>query len=105
MSIKSKADIKEMVSAIEADAGIDFPGLTESIAEAIVGNSGKVTTPEQILIKTARKILGCTQPSFAEFLKTPVKTLRDWEQGRYPPPGAVVKLCEIAIKHPEVVTT
>ncbi len=29
-------------------------------------------------------------------------TLRDWEQGRSVPPGAVLCLMKIALKHPEV---
>ncbi len=28
--------------------------------------------------------------------------LPDWEQGRYSPPGAMLKLAEIALHHPEV---
>jgi len=103
MTIRSKADIKEMVAAIEADAGQDFPGLSESIADALAGNPGKVTTPEQILLKAARKKMGYTQPALASWLETSVGTVRDWEQGRYPVPGAVKKLLRIVIKHPDLI--
>jgi putative transcriptional regulator len=39
---------------------------------------------------------------FADIINTPVATLRDWEQGRYSPPGVMLKLAEIALHHPEV---
>ncbi|EXJ14149.1 helix-turn-helix domain-containing protein [Imhoffiella purpurea] len=29
-------------------------------------------------------------------------TLRDWEQGRFTPPGAVLYLLKITLKHPEL---
>ena len=96
-------EIKDMVKAIEADAGMKIPGLAESIAEAKSGESGRVHTPEQILLKAARNSLKLSQPKFAEWIDTPVGTLRDWEQGRFPVPGAVKRLLQIAVAHPEVV--
>ena len=46
--------------------------------------------------------LGLSQQAFADLIKTPVATLRDWEQGRCPPPGAVLCLLQITLKHPDV---
>lgn len=44
------------------------------------------------LIKKVRHTLGMNQQQFAFIINTPVATLRDWEQGRYSPPGAVIEL-------------
>nr|WP_242479699.1 hypothetical protein [Lamprobacter modestohalophilus] len=35
-------------------------------------------------------------------IRTPVATIRDWEQGRDIPPGAALRLMEIALTHPDV---
>jgi putative transcriptional regulator len=40
--------------------------------------------------------------AFAERIATPVATLRDWEQGRSMPPGGVLCLLRLIIKHPEL---
>jgi transcriptional regulator with XRE-family HTH domain len=50
----------------------------------------------------ARAQSGLTQAAFAEHVATPVPTLRDWEQGRFAPPGGVVCLLGLIIKHPEL---
>ncbi len=97
-----KLSIEKMVKAIEADAGQEIPGLAESIAEA-QAEVGVVHLPDQIMLKTARKIMDMSQPKFADWLDTPVSTLRDWEQGRFEVPGAVKKLLQITISHPQVV--
>jgi putative transcriptional regulator len=70
-------------------------------AEATAG-VGRVTTPEQILVRQAREKSGLTQQAFAERIATPVATLRDWEQGRFAPPGGVLCLLRLIIKHPEL---
>ena len=59
------------------------------------------TTPEQSLLRAARQALGLSQARFAELIDTPVATLRDWEQGRFKPPGSALVLCRIALKSPE----
>lgn len=64
--------------------------------------AGRVTTPEQILLLQAREKSGLTQTLFAERIDTPVATLRDWEQGRFKPPGGVLCLLRLLIKHPEL---
>lgn len=100
MSIK-KINIEKVAAAIEADAGESLPDLRQALAEAKAG-LGRVTTPEQILVRQAREKSGLTQTAFAERIATPVATLRDWEQGRFSPPGGVVCLLRLIVKHPEL---
>ncbi len=94
-------DVEKIVKAIEADAGESLPDLRQALAEAQAG-VGRVTTPEQILVRQAREKSGLTQAAFAERIATPVATLRDWEQGRFAPPGGVVCLLRLIVKHPEL---
>ena len=54
--------------------------------------------PPQIL----RKHLGMTQPEFARALRIPLKTLRNWEQGRVLPDPAARSLLTIVAKNPKV---
>lgn len=94
-------DIESVAKAIEADAGEQLPDLRQALKEAKIG-AGRVTTPEQILVRQARERCGLTQASFAERIATPVATLRDWEQGRFVPPGGVLCLMRLILKHPEL---
>lgn len=96
-----KIDIDKVVAAIEADAGESLPDLRQALVEATAG-VGRVTTPEQILVRQARERAGLTQAAFADRIATPVATLRDWEQGRFVPPGGVICLLKLIIKHPEL---
>ena len=96
-------NIDKIAKAIEADAGMTIPGLVESLVEMQQGVSGRIHTPEQILIREARNKTGKTQQAFAELIQTPVATLRDWEQGRFSPSGAVVCLLHLICKHPEMI--
>lgn len=100
MGIK-KIDIEKVAAAIEADAGESLTDLRQALAEAKVG-LGRVTTPEQMLVRQARQKSGLTQAAFAARIETPVATLRDWEQGRFAPPGVVLCLLRLIIKHPEL---
>lgn len=100
MSIK-KIDVEKVVMAIEADAGEALPDLRQALLEAQEG-IGRVTTPEQVIVRQARNKSGLTQSAFAERICTPVATLRDWEQGRFAPPGGVLCLLRLIIKHPEL---
>jgi putative transcriptional regulator len=100
MGIK-KIDVDKVASAIEADAGEALPDLRQALAQAKAG-IGRVTTPEQMLVRQAREKSGLTQAAFAEIIETPVATLRDWEQGRFAPPGGVLCLLRLIIKHPEL---
>ena len=54
------------------------------------------------MVRQAREKSGLTQSAFAERIATPVATLRDWEQGRFAPPGGVLCLFRLIIKHPEL---
>lgn len=96
-----KIDIEAVAKAIEADAGEALTDLRQALKEAQVG-AGRVTTPDQILVRQAREKSGLTQAAFAERIDTPVATLRDWEQGRFTPPGAVACLLRLIVKHPEL---
>jgi putative transcriptional regulator len=100
MGIK-KINIDKVAAAIEADAGETLSDLRQALAEAKAG-LGRVTTPEQVLLRQAREKSGLTQAAFAERIATPVATLRDWEQGRFTPPGGVVCLLKLIIRHPEL---
>ena len=97
----SKIDVEKVAKAIEADAGEALPDLRQALAEAKAG-VGRVTTPEQIIVRQAREKSGLTQAAFAERIETPVATLRDWEQGRFAPPGGVLCLLRLIINHPEL---
>ena len=96
-----KIDVDKVAAAIEADAGESLPDLRQALAEAKAG-LGRVTTAEQLLVRLAREKSGLTQAAFAERIATPVATLRDWEQGRFAPPGGVLCLLRLIIKHPEL---
>lgn len=100
MGIK-KIDVEAVAKAIEADAGESLPDLRQALAEA-KARTGRTTTPEQILIRQARQRSGLTQAAFAKMIDTPIATLRDWEQGRFAPPGAVACLLRLIAKHPEL---
>lgn len=91
-------NIEAIANAIETDAGFELPELRNSLAEMHAGINGR-TTAEQSLIISVRKKLGLSQPAFAELIKTPVATLRDWEQGQFTPSGAVLCLLKIIDNH------
>ena len=101
MDIK-KMNIDAVAAAIEADAGEDLPDLRQALTEAKAGIAGRITTHEQMLVRQAREKSGLTQTAFAERIETPVATLRDWEQGRFSPPGGVLCLLRLIVKHPEL---
>lgn len=48
-----------------------------------------------------RKRLGMTQEEFAEALRVPLATLRNWEQGRFTMDPAVKSLLRIVSRNPE----
>ena len=95
-------NIEQVAKAIEADAGMPLDGLRESLAQAKAGIAARTHTPEQILVRQARLRSGLTQAAFAKLIATPVATLRDWEQGRFAPPGAVACLLRLIAKHPDL---
>ena len=94
-------DIEKIAKAIEADAGMALPDIRQALAEAQAG-IGRVTTAEQIWVRSARAKTGLSQQAFADGINTPVATLRDWEQGRFAPPGGVLCLMRLIHSHPEL---
>ncbi len=102
MKARRNLDVEKVAKAIEADAGEALPDLRQALAEAAEG-VGRVTTPAQLLVRQARERAGMTQQAFADCIATPVATLRDWEQGRFEPPGGVLCLLRLIVRHPELV--
>ena len=96
-------DIEKIANAIEADAGESLFELRQSLAEMQAEKIGRITTPEQLLLISVRHQLALTQQGFADLIKTPVATLRDWEQGRFKPNGVAICLLNILKNHPELV--
>ena len=96
-------DIDKVATAIEADAGQAIPELKNSLREMLEAKAGRTYTPEQLLVVGVRKKLNLSQPDFADMIDTPVATLRDWEQGRFKPPGGVLCLLRLLAKRPEIV--
>jgi putative transcriptional regulator len=95
-------DLERIAAAIEADAGEPVPGIRQSLAEMAIGARGRTYTPAQLALREARAVLGLSQLTFARLLRTPVATVRDWEQGRFPPPGSALLVARLAREHPEV---
>ncbi|MDR1848665.1 MAG: helix-turn-helix domain-containing protein [Zoogloeaceae bacterium] len=95
-------DVEATARAIEADEGESIPGLREALEEVKQGKIARVTTPEQLLLRQARKMSGLSQTEFAKRIGTPVATMRGWEQGRFSPPGTATALARLITKHPEL---
>jgi len=91
-----------VAQAIEADTGESLPDIRQALQEAKQGAVGRVTTPAQVLARQARVQTGLSQAGFARMIATPVATLRDWEQGRFAPPGGIVCLFRLIVNHPEL---
>lgn len=100
--MKRSIDVEKVARAIEADMGEALPDIRQALSELKAGTVGRVTTPEQILVRQAREKAGLTQAAFAERIATPLATLRDWEQGRFVPPGGILCLLRLIVKHPEL---
>jgi len=100
-------DIEKVAQAIEADAGQELPDLRQALAEVEQIRAGnlkncRITRPEQMMVRAARSKLGLSQAEFAARINTPAATLRDWEQGRFSPPGAVLCLLRLLCAHPQL---
>ncbi|MCQ8128389.1 type II toxin-antitoxin system MqsA family antitoxin [Methylomonas sp. WSC-6] len=94
-------NIEKIAKAIEADAGQSLEDLRQSLAE-MQASEGRTTTKGQILLRTVRTKTGLSQQTLAQYIQTPVATLRDWEQGRFPVPGGVLCLLTLINNHPEL---
>ncbi len=53
-----------------------------------------------VLARSVRRQLGMTQAEFAEALRIPLATLRNWEQGRVKPDPAARSLLLIVARNP-----
>lgn len=96
-------DLEKVAQAIEADMGEALPDIRQALAEVKAGRAAaRVTTPEQILLRQTRQKTGLSQAEFARRINTPAATLRDWEQGRFKPPGGVLCLLKLLNTHPEL---
>ena len=95
-------NIEKIAQAIEADAGMALEDLRQGLSEMQAG-VGRVTSAEQLLVRSARAKTGLSQQAFAERILTPVATLRDWEQGRFKPPGGVLCLLKLIGNHPDLI--
>jgi putative transcriptional regulator len=93
-------DVEATARAIEADAGEPLPGLREALSEVKQGKNARVTSPEQLILREARRMTGLSQDEFARRIGTPVSTMRGWEQGRFQPPGAATALARLIVKRP-----
>lgn len=95
-------DVEAIAQAIEADMGEPLPDIRQALAEAKRGEFAAIHTPEQILVRQTRAKAGLTQAEFARRIATPAATLRDWEQGRFKPPGGVLCLLKLLDAHPQL---
>ena len=77
--MKRSIDVEKVAHAIEADMGQALPDIRQALSELKAGTAGRVTTPEEILVRQAREKAGLAQAAFAECVATPLATLRDWE--------------------------
>ncbi len=59
------------------------------------------TTPKDV--KDARKALHVSQPEFAHLLQVSPESVKKWEQGVNPIPGAVSRWVQAALRKPKVV--
>ena len=96
-------DVEAVAKAIEADFGESLPDIRQALEEAKRGEFAVVHTPAQMLVRQARKKSGLTQEEFARRIDTPAATLRDWEQGRFKPPGGVLCLLRLISNHPDLI--
>lgn len=62
---------------------------------------GEIQSGEDIA--ALRRMLGLSQPEFANALEISIHTLRGWEQGKRKPEGPAIALLKIAARHPRIV--
>jgi len=56
MQALKKLSVEKVAAAIEADAGQVLSGLREALAEAKVGQAGRVHTPEQVVARRRSRV-------------------------------------------------
>ena len=93
-----------------------FSELTLALNEAKQHDEGKLTlkthqidsdgslviAPEEIL--SIREQFNMSRGVFARYLRTSVRTLENWEQGRSSPNGQAVTLLKLVKSHPETLS-
>ncbi len=85
-----------------------FEGIMEGLTEAAAIARGeaepaRVYVPEKIDVKAIRVKLGLTQTEFAMNYGFTVARVRDWEQGRCDPDGALRAYLLVIDRQPEAV--
>lgn len=104
MNKRENLDIEKVALAIEADAGMQRPGIRKALADLKSGNfSGIVHTPEQILCRITRRATKHTQEDFAKAIGASLSSYRDWEQGRHKPSLTVIKLLRLIANNPDLI--
>jgi putative transcriptional regulator len=78
---------------------------TPDNASGVIISSPKRTAPRMINVQAVRMAsgMGQTQQTFADAIGVPVKTLRNWEQGRRKPTGPALVLLRLIHLNPHAV--
>ena len=104
MKLKTDTDIEPIAKAIENDAGHSIDSIRDALKDVREQNTTSSYTQEQLLIRAARAKTGFSQSEFATAINTPLRTLQEWEQGRAAPPGVALKLCELILSEPALLS-
>jgi len=101
-----------MTRQVNAKSGAGQKAFKASLAEGLKfaqGKKAKVKVETLMIrtgpqdIKDARKALHATQPQFARLLQVSPESVKKWEQGVNPIPGAVSRWIQAALLHPKTV--
>lgn len=109
-AIKKSADPTKLSSKRDL-----FAEISEGVAALAEGRKGKRTlrthsvafkpaptlTPKQLV--SLRKRLDVSRPIFANYLRTNVRTLENWEQGRAKPNAQAALLIKLVSAYPDTV--
>ncbi|MGZ8216446.1 helix-turn-helix domain-containing protein [Methylomagnum sp.] len=76
--------------------------MPQAIRDVQAGRYGAVYEVGLNEAAQARRGTGLSEADFAKALQVSPRTLRQWEQGRRKPSGAVETLLKIVARHPEV---
>lgn len=78
---------------------------THDHASGVINSSPKRTAAQMINVQAVRMAsgIGQTQQTFADAIGVPVKTLRNWEQGRRKPTGPALVLLRLIHLNSKVV--
>nr|WP_315445243.1 helix-turn-helix domain-containing protein [uncultured Pseudomonas sp.] len=75
--------------------------LLESVRQMKAGKAARVTQVPLSAAAEARAKVGVSQSAFAKLIGVSLRTLQDWEQGRWQLTGAAQTLLRVASQHPE----